>query len=71
MSTNETDWLTVTEAALAVGYHRKTVQDLAASGAITTRKRTFGYEVYMPSLREYIEASELRGPQPGRKNKDE
>ena len=67
----DNDWLTITEAAKVTGYHRQRIYELVLSGDVESRRRSSGHQVYMPSLYEYMQESDLRGPQPKRKGKDE
>lgn len=66
MSDNdERMWLTVTEAAKITGYHAATVRDLARNGAIRVVKAPGGYQIYMPSLWQYIVCAKEKSKGPG------
>jgi hypothetical protein len=79
-------WLSISEAANEVGYHRDHIQRLARESRKTGKEiepftykgkilvrisaDSFEYEVHMPSLREYIKNAR-RGPQSRKKSKEE
>jgi hypothetical protein len=63
-------WVNSTEGAEITGYHRDHVQELARNNwkkpeterLIRVRKRTNGYDIWLPDLVRYIE-EHGRGPQ--------
>jgi hypothetical protein len=67
-------WVNVTEAAEITGYFRDHLRKLATriwkqpedKREIRLRKRSSGYEIWLPDLLAYIEKP-ARGPQPKRK----
>jgi hypothetical protein len=67
-------WVNVTEAAEITGYNRGYILKLATKiwrlpedeREIQLRKRSSGYDIWLPDLLAYIEKP-FRGPQPKRK----
>ena len=68
-------WVNVTEAAERTGYSREYILKLAMKiwkipedqREIHLRKRTSGYEIWLPDLMDYIQKP-FRGPQGKRKD---
>jgi chromosome segregation and condensation protein ScpB len=67
-------WINIREAAELTGYNREYIKKLMMRIAkrpenqreIKLRKRSFGYELWLPDLLAYIQKPS-RGPQPKRK----
>lgn len=67
---SEEDWLTVTQAAEAVGYHADTIRRLVRAGKIPARKWGRDWQVSRKGLTTYIELVEKLGEKRGPKTED-
>ena len=61
------EWLSITEAAKLVSYHRDTIRDLAKAGTIKSRKIVTVWQVSKSSLLSYIRQREKHGGKRGPK----
>ena len=59
------EWLVVADAAEATNYAREYLYELIREGLIVSRQMRYTKEIYMPSLRKYMERA------PGPHQKDE
>jgi len=63
------DWITTTEAAQLVGYHREHIRRLIADGKITAKKFGRDWQVSRSSLLTYVRRAEKFGAKRGPKKR--
>jgi len=61
------DWMTVSEAVTASGYHAERIRELAREGRIKGRKIAIVWLVSRKSLATYLREQAKRGEKRGRK----
>ncbi len=67
MATNDSEWLTVNDAAKLSGYHPESIRELIRQGKIEARKFSIVYQVNRESLLAYIANAKATGEKRGRK----
>ena len=65
--TNESDWLTVNEAAELSGYNAEYIRELIRQGKIKARKFSIVWMVSHESLVAYLKKAQAMGKKRGRK----
>ena len=67
MATNDSEWLTVNDAARLSGYHPETLRELMRDGKINARKVSIVWLVDRESLLTYMEKAKAMGEKRGPK----
>jgi hypothetical protein len=69
-NTNDDIWVNVTEAAAITGYNRQYIKKLISKlwlieesrRGVRIKKRSSGFDIWLPDLRVYLAAQGRRGP---------
>ena len=71
MTTNDSEWLTVNDAAKLSKYHPESIRELIRQGKIKARKFSIVYQVNRESLLAFLakakDMGEKRGRKPGKR----
>lgn len=63
----DSEWLTVSDAAKLSGYHPETIRELIREDKITAHKFSIVWQVNKKSLLEYVAKAQSSGEKRGRK----